>query len=68
MTVNESKEWVKTFLPKDEYYESYSSNIDYCNGYSSLLHEIDKIFYFSENDANAILEFMKNKGMKLNIY
>lgn len=66
MRLDEAKEWVKSFLPKDEYYEMYSTSIDNCTGYASLLHEIDYLFYISENDANSIFEFITNKGIKLN--
>ena len=68
MRLTEAKEWVKSFLPKDETYEAASLHVDCCTGYSSLLHEIDERFYISENDANAIFEFMNNKGIKLNRY
>jgi hypothetical protein len=68
MRLTEAKEWVKSFLPKDETYEAASLNVDCCTGYSALLHEIDERFYISENDANAIFEFMNNKGIKLNRY
>lgn len=68
MTVNETKEWLKSFLPKDDSFEMNSSNIDACNGYSTLLHTIDEMFNISENDANAIIEFMHNKGIKLKNY
>lgn len=67
MKLNEAKKWVKSFLPKNEEYDFFSTNIDSCKSYASLLIEINDLFVISENDANDIIKFMQNKGIKFYI-
>lgn len=63
MKIKDANEWVSSFIAEDDKHDR--ELINNCSGYAELLHEIDSNFYISENDANAIIEFMHNKGMKL---
>lgn len=71
MKLNEAKEWVKSVIEpnngkdNDIFADFDEETINNATGYAELLYYIDMNFYISENDANAIIEFIHNKGIKL---